>query len=594
MKQRRKTLVVLLVLLTSLIVQIRPAMAGGGRVISPVNFPDDKFREYVSTFDTNNDGFLSFAELEAVTEIACYARNIASLKGIEYFSKLEVLICNNNKLQELDVSQNTELQQLRCGQNSLTTLDLRNNHKLWYIFCPYNPISHLDVSHLRDLTKLSCFHTHLSSLDLSQNTNLRELDCSHSRIGYLDLSKNTKLESACIEKQNYPTNFLSGWYGTEHRFDLFATVGPELFPNITDVRKSREEALPPSARYDSGTGILRIDPREKLNSVSYSYDVKSPAIPGLRLEVEVKLLYSDQTDPHLEVAVFRTGSRTDYRTGETVALAARAQGGKSPYRYMFYVIRNNGNGSFLTLRNYAYNNTFNWKPVTPDTYIVGVGVEDEEGNLVHQEKTVTVRAAATDPLKLAVFRTGNKTKYSPGETVALAARAEGGTAPYRYQFYVLRSNGARVILRNYSYNNTFSWKPVTPDTYKLGVNVRDGSGNVLNQEKQVTVANSLRVAVFRAGYRTDYMRGETVALAARGEGGRAPYQYQFYVYRSNGAKVILKNYSRVNCFNWIPQTGDTYRVCVAIRDAGGTAITKAVYVKVHPLLLKVPDYYRIA
>lgn len=580
MKHRRgKTLVVLL-LLASLIVQASPAKAGGGVAISPYSFPDANFREYVKEFDKNKDGYLDFAELNAVKEIACYARNIGSLKGIEHFTKLEVLICNNNQLHELDVSRNTELLQLRCGQNPLTSLDLSNNHKLQYIFCSYCPIGRLEVSHLSDLTRLTCFDTKLTHLDVSQNTRLKELDCSRSQIGDLDLSQNTSLESATIEKQTNPTNFLSGWYGTEHRFHLSATVGPELFPNITEVRKSRLEPLPPSASYDPGTGILRVDPRDKLDSVIYLYNVKSGNFPDLRLEVKVNLVYSDEAEPHLEVAVFRTGNKTTYTAGETVALAARAQGGKSPYRYMFYIIRNNGEGPFLILRNYAYSNVFNWKPVTPDTYIVGVGVEDEEGNVVNMEKSVTVKPSTVNPLKIAVFRTGYKTGYSAGETVALAARAEAGTAPYRYQFYVVRSNGSRVILRNYASSNIFNWIPVNTDTYQVGVNVKDASGKIVNQVKQVTVTKPLEVAVFRAGNRTEYTAGETVALAARGEGGTAPYRYQFYVYRSNGSRVILRNYASSNIFNWVPVNPDTYRVCVAIKDAKGKVVTKALYVKV--------------
>ena len=207
---------------------------------------------------------------------------------------------------------------------------------------------------------------------------------------------------------------------------------------------------------------------------------------------------------------------------------------------------------------------------------MGVLARDADGKFAGEIKTVTV----TKPLKIAVFRTGNKSSYATGETVALAARAEGGATPYQYQFYIVRSNGSKVILRNYAYNNTFSWKPYTADTYKVGVNVKDAGGKIVNRVKTVTVTKPLRVAVFRAGNKSTYTVGETVALAARGEGGTSPYQYQFYVYRSNGTRVILKNYSGVNIYSWKPQTRDKYRVCVAIKDAKGAVITKAVYITV--------------
>ncbi|MDI9498897.1 MAG: hypothetical protein QM270_10510, partial [Bacillota bacterium] len=185
------------------------------------------------------------------------------------------------------------------------------------------------------------------------------------------------------------------------------------------------------------------------------------------------------------IAVFRTGTRTSYTVGETVALAARAENGTTPYYYQFYVIRSNG--TRVILRDYALSNTYNWNPVTPDTYQVGVNVRDASGEIINQEKTVTVKLPEEEQLRIAVFRAGTKSTYTVGETVALAARAEGGKTPYQYQFYVIRSNGARVILRDYALSNTFNWKPRTPDTYQVGVNVKDAAGTIVYQEKTVTV-----------------------------------------------------------------------------------------------------------
>ncbi|MDI9468646.1 MAG: hypothetical protein QM296_00385 [Bacillota bacterium] len=288
--------------------------------------------------------------------------------------------------------------------------------------------------------------------------------------------------------------------------------------------------------------------------------------------------YLEYRDLRLRIAVFRAGSKDSYTAGETIAMAARAVGGKTPYRYQFYVIRSNG--SKVILRDYAFSNIFNWVPVTPDTYQAGVSVTDADGTEVSHETAITIDPSAQAPLRIAVFRTGNRTSYKTGETVALAARAEGGTPPYRYQFYVIRSNRTRVILRDYAFSNTFNWVPVTPDTYQVGVSVKDSEGRLVHQARNVTVEPSLYVAVFRTGNRSTYSPGEAVALAARGEGGTAPYRYQFYVYRSNGAKVVLRNFGFSNVFNWRPATPDTYRVCVAIEDAGGKVVTKAVYVTV--------------
>ena len=62
-----------------------------------------------------------------------------------------------------------------------------------------------------------------------------------------------------------------------------------------------------------------------------------------------------------------------------------------------------------------------------------------------------------------------------GTQVALSASAScPGTATYR--FWVRPPGGAWQIARDYSLDNSFSWKPVAPGSYGLEVDVRDQGG----------------------------------------------------------------------------------------------------------------------
>ncbi|MDI9470172.1 MAG: Ig-like domain-containing protein [Bacillota bacterium] len=286
------------------------------------------------------------------------------------------------------------------------------------------------------------------------------------------------------------------------------------------------------------------------------------------------------------IEVFRTGNKETYTVDETVALAARAEDGKAPYRYQFYVF--GSDGLKVILRDYASNNTFSWNPVTPDTYKVGVSVEDAAGNVVNQEKPVTVLASTVEPLRIAVFRAGWSDTYEIGDTINLAARGEGGTAPYKYQFYVLRSNGSRVNFRRTPVSsNIYPWTPVTPDTYTLGVDVYDANGKKVNQEKRITVSGEakprLSVAVFRAGWSDTYRLGQTINLAARGEGGVEPYKYQFFALRSNGSRVnFRKDPVFSNIYPWTPVTPDTYTIGVDIYDSSGQKVTQQTTISVLP------------
>ncbi|MDI9469449.1 MAG: InlB B-repeat-containing protein, partial [Bacillota bacterium] len=289
----------------------------------------------------------------------------------------------------------------------------------------------------------------------------------------------------------------------------------------------------------------------------------------------------------LEIAVFRAGWSDTYELGQTINLAARGEGGIGPYKYQFYVLRSNG--ARVNFRKTPVSaNIYPWTPVTPDTYTLGVDVYDATGHKVWQEKQITVKVPDTPPLSIAVFRAGWSDTYELGQKIDLAARGEGGTEPYKYQFYVLRSNGSRVNFRKTPVSaNIYPWTPVTPDTYTLGVDVYDAKGVKVTREKTITVkapdTPPLSIAVFRAGWSDTYELGQTIDLAARGKDGTGPYKYQFYVLRSNGSRVnFRKTPVSSNIYPWTPVTPDTYTLGVDVYDAKGVKVTQTKIIKVLP------------
>ena len=98
--------------------------------INALNFPDVRFRSYVSLYDFDKNGTLSPEEIEKVEEMRCNDREIADLTGIGVFRALKVLYCYGNKLTTLDMSRNAALETLSCYDNSLTTLNVTNNRAL--------------------------------------------------------------------------------------------------------------------------------------------------------------------------------------------------------------------------------------------------------------------------------------------------------------------------------------------------------------------------------------------------------------------------------------------------------------------------------
>ncbi len=192
--------------------------AASGVKINSTNFPDQKFKTYISSnFDANTDGTLDEKELSEVTTIDITNQGISSLVGIANFKDLKVLICPFNNLTGIDLGANTKLTKLECYSNSkltgininyctelvelrcdncaLQNLNVANNTKLEYLNCRNNKLNFLNVAKNTALKELRCHQNNLPSLDLSTNTKLTYLSCYNNSLKSLSLKNNKELTS---------------------------------------------------------------------------------------------------------------------------------------------------------------------------------------------------------------------------------------------------------------------------------------------------------------------------------------------------------------------------------------------------------------
>ena len=140
------------------------------------HFPNYEFRQYLkANIDKDGDGHLNDTELN-IWDLDVTSQRIANLKGIEYFTNLRRLYCNDNKLKTLDLSGNAELQQVYCSSNKLEQLNLSGNSQMRIVECNDNEnLTTLDVSSNPYLKILRCRNNNLSKLDLSNNPDLEIL-----------------------------------------------------------------------------------------------------------------------------------------------------------------------------------------------------------------------------------------------------------------------------------------------------------------------------------------------------------------------------------------------------------------------------------
>lgn len=221
-----KKLILILTLMLSLIFALTPTIVIAA-TDNTINFPDRNFEVAVRKAIGKSTGPITRADVAGVTKLDVSLdidwQTIASLSGIEYFTALTTLYCNNNQLTKLDISKNTALKELSCSSNQLTTLDVSNNSALTMLncsgnqldtlnvgkntalkvlYCSYNKLTELKVSGVATLNELRCSYNQLDELDVSKNPALTVLECSFNNLAELDVRKNPALEQLnCVNNQ---------------------------------------------------------------------------------------------------------------------------------------------------------------------------------------------------------------------------------------------------------------------------------------------------------------------------------------------------------------------------------------------------------
>lgn len=120
--------------------------------------------------------------------------DLSKMNNLEFFS------CFSSFLDEINVSNNTLLNTLYVN-GSFTTIDLSNNNNIERLWVTAE-LTSLNVSNMPNLHTLMCYNNKISYLDLSQNLLLSHLQCQGNPISSLDLSKNTVLSSLDCRSTN--------------------------------------------------------------------------------------------------------------------------------------------------------------------------------------------------------------------------------------------------------------------------------------------------------------------------------------------------------------------------------------------------------
>ena len=256
-----------------------------GVAINETNFPDKNFRKFVSeSFDKDSNAFITSTKLAEITKIDCNNQGIRSLKGIEYFTALTELNCNDNNLAEngLDVSALENLEVLHALRCQLTELDLSKNTKLKDLGADGNQLTKLDLSSCKSMKYLWVQRNQLTELDLTDLDDLEDVGVNTNKLTVLDLSDKMKLNKVGISENRLTSLTIGGTVGGNGTLALWQRTGNQYEITPDSQRRFNLKNLPGDFDIDKVTagswsggvvdedGILTVE--EGKNEVTYAYD----------------------------------------------------------------------------------------------------------------------------------------------------------------------------------------------------------------------------------------------------------------------------------------------------------------------------------
>ena len=181
------------------------------------------------------------------------------------------------------------------------------------------------------------------------------------------------------------------------------------------------------------------------------------------------------------------------------------------------------------------------------------------------------------PSKLSVSLNVSASTIRLGQTVTLTASASGasGAVTYSYQANSTSVSGS---------GSTVSWTPTAAGTYTVTVTAKDSGGTacaskiVTVEKKEDPVPTLVNNASLSASSVT---LGKSVTISGTASGGKAPYQYAFYVKKtSSDSYSTLQDFSSDTNAVYTPTAAASYRIKVKVKDSLGTVKEKLMTLEV--------------
>jgi hypothetical protein len=149
-----------------------------------------------SVIDLNGDGEIDQNEALLIERLNISNSSITNLEGIQYFTNLKRIDCNQNNISEFNFSEIASLKQISISNNLFQSLVPENlPPDLSHLNCSFNGLSHLDMSSFNSLRYLNCSNNQIDILNFSSNNiNMYYLNCSFNNLTSINITNFDEFE----------------------------------------------------------------------------------------------------------------------------------------------------------------------------------------------------------------------------------------------------------------------------------------------------------------------------------------------------------------------------------------------------------------
>ncbi len=186
----------------------------------------------------------------------------------------------------------------------------------------------------------------------------------------------------------------------------------------------------------------------------------------------------------------------------------------------------------------------------------------------------------------------NSESIKLGEELTLMGYAQGGTAPYTYEYsYMKSTDTAFTKIAEYSSESSQKFQPASDGTYTVRISVKDSKGEFAQKDITVAVAAPALSLSNKSSVSDAIVSVNTeVTMTGNAAGGTEPYKFAYYYKKStesSWSKAYVTDsgsaYTNKTSVVFKPTSAGTYNIRINVKDNNGTG---TVVIKEFTLIVK--------